>query len=154
MKKYKEWTYTDKIRWRIRALWALLACMLVYMVLVGVLGGGDSRVMTPLARLVSRVIFFGGFGYAAYRIHFNRKLLSNQCLLKEQWKHTQDERNRYLHDKSGGIVVDLLLVLLLFIKADILGARKAKVTPCLVLKRNWFKLFINKLYESIGSKCR
>lgn len=40
------------------------------------------------------------------------------------------------------------------IKADILGARKAKVTPCLVLKRNWFKLFINKLYESIGSKCR
>ena len=56
MKKYKEWTYTDKIRWRIRALWALLACMLVYMVLVGVLGGGDSRVMTPLARLVSRVI--------------------------------------------------------------------------------------------------
>ena len=115
MKKYKEWTYTDKIRWRIRALWARLACMLVYMVLVGVLGGGDSRVMTPLARLVSRVIFFGGFGYAAYRIHFNRKLLSNQCLLKEQWKHTQDERNRYLHDKSGGIVVDLLLVLLLFL---------------------------------------
>ena len=31
MKICKHWTYTKKIRWRIRALWALLAGMLVYM---------------------------------------------------------------------------------------------------------------------------
>lgn len=27
----------------------------------------------------------------------------------------QDERNQYLHDKSGGIVVDLLLIVQLFV---------------------------------------
>ncbi len=27
----------------------------------------------------------------------------------------QDERNQYLHDKSGGIILDILLVFLLFI---------------------------------------
>lgn len=34
---------------RVRLLWALLAAMLVYMVVVAELGGGDSRIMTPLA---------------------------------------------------------------------------------------------------------
>jgi hypothetical protein len=35
-------------------------------------------------------------------------------LLKEQLKNEQDERNQYLYDKSGGIVVDILLMVLLF----------------------------------------
>ena len=36
-------------------------------------------------------------------------------LLKEQMRMEQDERNQYLHDKSGGIIVDILLLSLLFI---------------------------------------
>ena len=46
MKICKHWTYTKKIRWRIRALWALLAGMLVYMFVIGELGGGDSRTLS------------------------------------------------------------------------------------------------------------
>ena len=49
MKTCKHLTYTRKIQWRIRALWLLLTGMLVYMVLIAELGGGDSRMMTPLA---------------------------------------------------------------------------------------------------------
>ena len=63
MKTCKRLTYTRKIQWRIRALWLLLTGMLVYMVLIAELGGGDSRMMTPLADKFSRIVFFGGLGY-------------------------------------------------------------------------------------------
>ena len=41
MKTCKHLTYNRKIQWRIRALWLLLTGMLVYMVLIAELGGGD-----------------------------------------------------------------------------------------------------------------
>ena len=72
MKICKHWTYTKKIRWRIRALWALLAGMLVYMFVIGELGGGDSRIMTPLAGRFSRIVFFGGLVYVVWRIRQNK----------------------------------------------------------------------------------
>ena len=93
MKTCKHLTYTRKIQWRIRALWLLLTGMLVYMVLIAELGGGDSRMMTPLADKFSRIVFFGGLGYVIGRI----------C------------KNKHLHDKSGGIVADILLAILLFV---------------------------------------
>lgn len=48
----------------------------------------------------------------AYRIVRNKKLLKNRMLLKEQMRMERDERNQYLHDKSGGIVVDILLFII------------------------------------------
>lgn len=107
--------YAAAIRWRIRLLWALLAAMLVYMVVVVELGGGDSRIMTELASVFSRLIYFGGLVYVGVRIHHNKKLLQDGVLLAEQQLRELDERNRYLHDKSGGIVVDLLLFILLIV---------------------------------------
>lgn len=115
MKRFDKMSYTDKIKWRIRISWLILIIMLVYMVIVGEFGGGDSRIMTDLANITSRVIFFGGFIYIAYRIHRNKNLLKDRAMLKEQMQAEQDERNQYLHDKSGGVVMDLLLVVLLFI---------------------------------------
>lgn len=115
MKKSEHLSYTEKIKWRIRLLWILLIAMLVYMVIIGETGGGDSRIMTKLANIVSRVIFFGGFIYVIYRIVSLKNLLKNRLLLKEQMRLEQDERNQYLHDKSGGIVVDLLLIVQLFV---------------------------------------
>lgn len=115
MKICKHWTYTKKIRWRIRALWALLAGMLVYMFVIGELGGGDSRIMTPLAGRFSRIVFFGGLVYVVWRIRQNKKLLRSRQLLQQQMKAELDERNQYLHDKSGGIVADILLAILLFV---------------------------------------
>ena len=85
------------------------------MVVVGETGGGDSRIMTDLAASTSRIIFFGGFIYIVYRIASLKKLLKNRLLLKEQMRLEQDERNQYLHDKSGGVVIDILLVFLLFV---------------------------------------
>lgn len=114
MKRFEDMSYAEKIKWRIRASWLMLIAMLVYMVVVGELGGGDSRIMTDMADLVSRWIFFGGFIYIASRIYHNKKLMKNRGLMKEQKRQEQDERNQYLHDKSGGAVMDVLLVLLLF----------------------------------------
>lgn len=115
MKKFKELSYSEKIRCRIRILWLVLISMLVYMVVIGETGGGDSRVMTTLADDVSRTIFFGGMFHVICRIVHNHKLLKNRLLLKEQMKNEQDERNQYLHDKSGGLVMDVLLICLLFV---------------------------------------
>lgn len=112
-KTIKEMHYKDKIKWRVRTLWIVLVCMLVYMVVVGELGGGDSRIMTPLAGNISRIIFFGGMAYVIYRIRYHKKLLQNRELLQEQKVRETDERNQYLHDKSGGVVVDVLLLALL-----------------------------------------
>lgn len=114
MKKYGELTYADKIHLRIRISVFVLIMMLIYMVAVGINGGGDSRVVTPLADMVGDLIFFGGFVYLVIRIMHNRKLLENRIKLREQQCLEQDERNQYLHDKSGGIVMDILLIVLLF----------------------------------------
>ena len=114
MKDCKKRTFADKIIWRIRGLWCLFAGMIVYMIVIGELGLGDSRIMTSLAETVSRIIFFGGMGWVFWKIRKNNKLLENPWKLKEQAMLEQDERNRWLYDKSGGIVWDVMFVCLLF----------------------------------------
>lgn len=114
MKNSNNHSFSRTIKLRIRILWVIVALMLAYMVIISELGGGDSRIMIPLAESVSRIIFFGGLIFVCYRIYFNKKLLENRLLLKEKFLDEQDERNQYLHDKSGGIVVDILMILLLF----------------------------------------
>ena len=115
MKNSEKVSYTDKIKWRIRISWMILVIMLIYMFIVAETGGGDSRIMTDLANTASSVIFFGGMIYIIVRIFHNKKILKNRLLMKEQMKLEQDERNQYLHDKSGGTVLDILLVFLLFL---------------------------------------
>lgn len=115
MGKYKNMPYRTQIQWRIRILYLLLIAMLVYMVVIGELGGGDSRIMTELANCFSGIVFFGGLFYVIARIIHNKKLLQNRLLLKEQMLAEAEERKCYLHDKSGGIVLDILLICLLFI---------------------------------------
>ncbi len=114
MRMFDSISYTRRIRWRIRGLWLVVLGMLAYMVIVGETGGGDSRTMTQLAEIVSRLIFFGGLIYILVQIYRNKKLLSSPGLLRGQRLLEQDERRMWLHDKSGGVVVDLLLVVLLF----------------------------------------
>lgn len=116
MKKHKL-SFYEMIQWRIRLLWGLIGCMLVYMVVISELGGGDSRIMTPLADFIGDLIIFGGIIFAGWRISFNKKLLGNKYRMKQKQMDEQDERNQYLHDKSGGIVVDILLTALLFATA-------------------------------------
>ena len=115
MKTYKNLSFSQKIRWRIRGLWALLIAMLVYMVVVGELGWGDSRVVTRFADTAGSIMFFGGMIYVGVRIAKNKALLKDIELLKEQMQNEQDELNQYLRDKSGGIVWDIIFIALLFI---------------------------------------
>ena len=113
MKSFEQLSYTEQIKWRIRILRLLTVVMLIYMIVIGEMGGGDSRIMSDLANIASDIIFFGGLIYIVYRIIANKKLLKNRLLLKEQLREELDERNQYLHDKSGGVVWDILLIVLL-----------------------------------------
>lgn len=115
MKDFKKRSFAEKIIWRIRGLWCLLVLMIVYMVVIGELGWGDSRVMTPLAEAISRILLFGGIGWVGWKIRKNNQLLENPWKIKEKAMLEQDERNRYLYDKSGGIVWDSLFVCLLVV---------------------------------------
>ena len=99
MKRFERPSFLQTIRWRVRLGWAALAAMLVYMVVVAELGGGDSRTMSDLASSMSRILFFGGM----------------IALRKEQFVRERDERNRFLHDKSGGAVLDVLLLCIWFV---------------------------------------
>lgn len=42
-------------------------------------------------------------------------MLANQRLLWEEEKSKKEERDRFLHDKSGGLVVDVLILAMLFV---------------------------------------
>ena len=114
MRRIHELSHRDKVRWKVRLLWVLVVGMLVYMVVVGETGGGDSRIMTPMAESFSRIVFFGGLIVVIWRLIHNKRLLKNRLLMKQDAAKRRDEREQFLHDKSGGLVVDILLVCLLF----------------------------------------
>ena len=118
MNNFKENTklnsYAKKIKWRICLLWVSFVLLLVYMVFIGENGGGDSRIQTSLAETVSRFLFFGGLIYIGYRIRYYKVLLKNDYCMKQELLYEQDERNKFLYDKSGGIVMDILLIVLIF----------------------------------------
>lgn len=113
MRKMLEMSHRDKVRWKVRLLWLLIAAMMAYMVLIAETGGGDSRIQTKLAADFSRIVFFGGLGVVIWRLIHNKKLLKDRLLLRQDAAKARDERQQYLHDKSGGMVVDVLLVCLL-----------------------------------------
>ena len=115
MRMFNNISFSEKIRWRIRGLRLLLLVMVIYMIVVGELSLGDSRMMTPLAENVSRIIFFGGMILAVWKIRRYKKLLINKWNLKEKMIQEKDERNRYLYEKSGGIVWDVLFFVQLFL---------------------------------------
>ena len=97
--------------WRTRAV---LALMVVYMIVVGETGGGDSRMQTRLAEDVSRLLFFGsGAALCVYLFRLHR-LRRDRLLRKEQQIRESDERNQMIYDKSGGWVMNAVLVMLLF----------------------------------------
>ncbi len=121
MKYFSKLTYTKKIVWRIRLLWLLVIFMIIYAIIFGTMGGWSTKLLTDFAHRLSDFIFFGGLIFAFYRIHQNKKLLKNRPLLKEQLLKEQDERNQYLHDKSGGTVLDILLVIELFVTMTTTG---------------------------------
>ena len=80
-----------------------------------------SPSLTSSCRLLPKILLCQdvykrqGLGYVIGRICKNKQLLRSRQLLQQQMKTELDERNQYLHDKSGGIVADILLAILLFV---------------------------------------
>ena len=103
--------YARKIRRRIVMWWCVIIGQLIWMVVVGETGG-DSRMMTDLADRAGRILYFGMMMFAGVRIAHNKKLLKDRLMLKEQALREHDERNRMLHRLSGGVVMDIMLVVL------------------------------------------
>ncbi len=99
--------YVKQIRLRIGCIIVFLAVMIFFMVLSGELGWGDSRYMTSLMRTYSGLSFFGCLIYLIVYLVRYRKLLHNRELMEESRILEQDEREQMIHDKSGGILVDL-----------------------------------------------
>ena len=114
MRKIREMSHRDKVRWKVRLLWALIVVMLAYMVVIGETGG-DSRIMTPWAKQFSHIVFFGGLSVVIWRLVYNKRLLKDRLRMKQDAAQKRDERQQYLHDKSGGVAMDALLVCLLFL---------------------------------------
>lgn len=106
--------YVRKLRNRI---WILTALVMIWLVIMVVLGSWegimDSRYMTPLAHNMSRIIFFGSLGFFIYRIFYYKKLLGNRIKAAEEKRLEEDERRQLIHDKSGGLILDILLIFLL-----------------------------------------
>lgn len=115
MKNCRPLSYKHQVQLRIWACRVLILSLLIFVFVVGQTGGGDSRVTTNDAHAASTLIVFGTLAWAIWRICLLKRLLPWPKLLKEQLLAERDEHRRYLHDKSGGIVWDVLTVGIVFI---------------------------------------
>ena len=114
MRKILNMPHRDKVRWKVRLLWLLIILMLAYMIVVSETGGGDSRLLPRKVLTFGNMAFFASLGVVIWRLVHNKRLLNDKLLMKQDATKNRDERRQYLHDKSGGLVVDVLLVCLLF----------------------------------------
>lgn len=96
--------------------YAVIAALLALMIVVGELSNRgvllDTRGMTDTAGNVARILFFGALIGAICRIRRLRRTLADQILLREEQIRQEDERARFIEDRSGARVMDALLLLL------------------------------------------
>ena len=102
--------FSQIVKRRIYLLWAVLALLLAFMVLVGEKGLIDSRYTTGLSQLSYKALYFGGVIYTIYKIHYNRSLLKNKEKLRQEKILALDERTQWVHEKSGGPIMDIFLL--------------------------------------------
>lgn len=115
MKNYKNKSFKEKVKLRILMLRTTIILMFIYIIILAEMGFGDSRITTGLSQNVSNIIFLGGMIYILRKISYNKKLLQDKLLRLDEEIKEADERKKFLHDKSGGVVVDILLLTLLII---------------------------------------
>ena len=102
--------FSQVVKRRIYLLWAVLALLLAFMVLVGEKGLIDSRYTTGLSQLSYKALYFGGVIYTIYKIHYNRSLLKNKEKLRQEKILALDERTQWVHEQSGGAIMDMCLL--------------------------------------------
>ena len=100
---------TKQVKKRIALYWILLVLMFLYIFVAGEMGLGDSRKMSELADVVSRVIIFGGIIFLIAQIVHNRKLLkdANRMQIEFQSKQSEREKLLYCHCFEDSSICDL-----------------------------------------------
>ena len=116
---------TKQVKKRIALYWISLFLMFLYIFVVGEMGLGDSRKMSELADVVSRIIIFGGIIFIIAQIVHNKKLLKDAGRMQMEFQTKQSEREKLLYEKSGGIVFEILFYLLLFVTCTAALANEA-----------------------------
>lgn len=106
---YKQ-SFTQKIKNRIYILWLALIALLILMITIGEVGIIDSRYTTQMSEIAYKLIYFGSLVYVIYKINYNKKLLKNSQKLKEEKIRELDERTQWVYEKSGGIIVDIIIL--------------------------------------------
>ena len=109
MKADSDVNQTKQVKKRIALYWILLVLMFLYIFVALEMGLGDSRKMSVLADVVSRVIIFGGIIFLIAQIVHNRKLLKDANRMQIEFQSKQSEREKLLYEKSGGIVFNILV---------------------------------------------
>ena len=96
--------------------YAVIAALLALMIVVGELSTRgvllDSRGMTATAGNAARILFFGALIGVICRIRRLKRTLADQTLLREEQIRQEDERARFIEDRSGARAMNALLVLL------------------------------------------
>lgn len=106
--EHQRMSYVQTLRWRVWALWAELAMVVVYLVLVTELETLGLLQIVDVADLVSRALPLAAIVYLLVRIFLDKRQLRAQVNRLEQ--HQEPElRARFLHEKSGGVVMDIVL---------------------------------------------
>lgn len=114
-----------QVKKRIALYWISLFLMFLYIFVVGEMGLGDSRKMSELADVVSKVIIFGGIIFIIAQIVHNKKLLKDAGRMQMEFQMRQSEREKLLYEKTGGIVFEILFYLLLFVTCTAALANEA-----------------------------
>ncbi|GFH95524.1 hypothetical protein IMSAGC003_02074 [Lachnospiraceae bacterium] len=115
MKAGSDGNYASKIKKRIALYVVLLLLIFAYIFAVGEMGLGDSRKMSDLADIVSKLIIFGGVLLVIMKLIYYRKLLKNLSKMSLELQSEPSDREKLLYEKSGGIVFEILLYFLLVV---------------------------------------
>ena len=115
MKAGSDGNYAGKIKKRIALYVVLLLLIFAYIFAVGEMGLGDSRKMSDLADIVSKLIIFGGVLLVIMKLIYYRKLLKNLSKMSLELQSEPSDREKLLYEKSGGIVFEILLYFLLVV---------------------------------------
>lgn len=114
MIKFDSKTFMDRVKFKVWVLRICLFLMIAYMLIVGESGLGDFRMMNLAGEIICKTIYFSGLMFIVIRFMYNRNLFLGRNKAMTEKRRREHERKYFLHEKSGGIVVDTILMLLLF----------------------------------------
>ena len=106
--------YEEKLKLRLMLYRLGVIVLLVLMILIGEMSHRgillDSRTMTQSARNVSSLIIFGGILLFLVLHHRTSRLLRDRTEQNRQKIRENDERRKYIHDRSNTLTLEVLFV--------------------------------------------